>query len=139
MKKLAIAVSLVTILLGSIESVGQTKNTKLIGMKDVKLTSKLMQPETLWMFGRLGSIAVSPDGKQVAYTVTWYDIEENTSNSEIYIMNTDGSNKKQLTKTPERENSLTWRPDAKVLNYMSEGQLWEMNPDGTGAKQLTKI
>ena len=143
MKKLAIAAG--TLILSSMliacggGGEGQKKDTKLIGMKDVKLTSNLMQPETLWMFGRLGDVAVSPDGKQVAYTVTWYDIEENAGNSEIYIMNTDGSDKKQLTKTPERENSLTWRPDGKVLNYMSGGQLWEMNPDGTGAKQLTSI
>ena len=41
------------------------------------LNSDVMTPEVLWSFGRLGEPAVSPDGKKVAYTVTWFNIAEN--------------------------------------------------------------
>jgi len=34
----------------------------------------VMTPEIMWKFGRMGSIALSPDGSTVLYTVTSYDL-----------------------------------------------------------------
>ena len=119
----------------------QSSNNKvpMIGKKDIKLTSRLMTPETLWHFGRVGEVKVSPDGKTVAYTVTWYDIAENRSNTEIYMMNADGSNKKQLTQTPERENSLQWRPDGAWLGFIRNGKIFEAKPDGSTERKVSGL
>jgi dipeptidyl aminopeptidase/acylaminoacyl peptidase len=116
--------------------VQQQNTSQMIGKKDIKLTNKLMTPETLWHFGRIGNMAVSPGGKQVAYTVTWYDIEQNAGNSELYIMDTDGNNKKQLTHTHDREGALQWRPDGEYIGFVRKGCLFEIKPDGSGERKL---
>ena len=81
----------------------QASETSVIGQPDVKIENGQMSPEVLWAFGRVGNMCVSPDGKRVAYTVTYYSIPENKSNSEVYVMDADGANKKQLTRTAARD------------------------------------
>lgn len=120
-----------------VSCIGQSQNEmKLIEKKNIKLNSKLMTPEVLWHFGRLGSVLVSPDGRSIAYTVTWYDIEENIGNSEIYIMDVDGNNKRQLTRTPDGEGALQWRPDGKYLGFIRSGKMFEIKPDGSGEREV---
>jgi dipeptidyl aminopeptidase/acylaminoacyl peptidase len=118
------------------ENVQQKNTSQMIGKKDIKLANSLMTPEVLWAFGRIGNVEVSPCGKQIAYTVTWYDIEQNASNSEIYIMDCDGGNKKQLTTSPEKEGSIKWRPDGQYLGFVRKGKLFEIKSDGTGEREI---
>ena len=49
-----------------------------------------LTPELLWQFGRLGSSEVSPDKKTVVYTVTYYDLNENNGNADIYTIQVEG-------------------------------------------------
>ena len=65
-----------------------------IGAPDVKIENGQMTPEVLWAFGRVGNVSVSPDGKQVAYTVTYYSIPENRGNADLYVMDADRGTKK---------------------------------------------
>ena len=44
-----------------------------------------LTPELLWKLGRVGEVAISPDGKQVAYIVTNYDLGENSGTSDLII------------------------------------------------------
>ena len=137
MKKI-IPIAAIALLLNACgEETVKKESVPMIEKKEVKLTSKLMTPEVLWYFGRVGNVTVSPDTKQIAYTVTYYDIEQNASNSEIHIMDVDGNNKKQLTKTPEREGGLKWRPDGAYIGFTRGGKFFEIKPDGTGERQIT--
>ncbi len=106
------------------------------------LTSPVMTPEVLWSFGRIGDAAVSPDGKWVAYTVTWFNIPEDKSYRDIYLADLTSGESKRITDTAERESSLQWRPDGKKLAFLSSrsgsSQLWEINPDGSGLAQVTE-
>ena len=94
----------------------QASETSVIGQPDVKIENGQMSPEVLWAFGRVGNMCVSPDGKRVAYTVTYYSVPENKSNSEVYVMDADGANKKQLTRTAAREGALAWLPSGSAMN-----------------------
>jgi dipeptidyl aminopeptidase/acylaminoacyl peptidase len=127
---------MMTFICACTEKAEQQNISPAIGKKNIKLTSKLMTPEVLWSFGRIGSADVSPDGKQIAYTVTWYDVEQNASNSEIYIMDVDGENKKQLTNSPEKEGAIKWRPDGMYIGFVRKGKLFEIKPDGTGEREI---
>lgn len=74
-------------------------------------------PEIMWGLGKMGGSAVSPDGKQIAYTVTYYNMEQNKGNAELYVMNIDGSDVRRLTTTPENESCPQWA-DAENLAFM---------------------
>jgi dipeptidyl aminopeptidase/acylaminoacyl peptidase len=113
-----------------------------IGRSDIRIEGKRMTPEALWAMGRIGGLAVSPNEKQVAYTVAYYSVEENRSNREVFVMNTDGSGNTQITRTPYGENEVVWIKGGSKLAFLSaesgSNQLWEMNPDGSGRRQLTR-
>ena len=108
-----------------------------------QLSSDIMTPEVLWTFGRLGGAEISPDGKTVLYTVTYYNIEENKSYRDIYSISAGGGEAKNLTNSASNEFNALWRPDGKKIGYLSSAsgsiQLWEMNPNGTGQKQISDI
>ncbi len=110
---------------------------------NLKLDSKLMTPEVLWAFGRVSDLQVSPDGKTVLYGVSYYSIEKNKGNRELYTVGVNAESVKRLTTTPKSEFNAIWRPDGKKIGYLtSEGgsvQLWEMNPDGSEQTQITNI
>ena len=74
-------------------------------------------PEIMWGLGKMGGMAVSPDGSHIAYTVTYYSMEENKGNSELYVMNIDGSDVKRLTTSPENESCPQWL-DAENLTFL---------------------
>jgi dipeptidyl aminopeptidase/acylaminoacyl peptidase len=121
----------------------KVKEEPLIGKKELKLATDRMTPEVLWSLGRVGEFEVSPDLKQVLFSITYFDIPRNKSNRELYLMAVDGSDLKQLTKTPENEFNYLWRPDGKKISYISTSdgtaQIWEMNPDGSGKKKISNI
>ena len=67
-----------------------------------KLSSDIMTPEVLWSFGRIGSAQVSPDGEKVLYDVTWFNIAENKSYRDLYLVPVAGGESIRLTDTPEK-------------------------------------
>ena len=125
---------------GGTKDAGKTDQV-LIEKSDIKIEGKRMTPEALWAMGRIGGFAVSPDGKKIAYTVTYYSVPENKSNREVFVMNADGSENQQITHTPYQENEVTWIKGGTKLAFLSNdngsSQLYQMNPDGSGRKQLT--
>lgn len=123
---------------------GQSVDTRpTFDTREIKLTGNHLTPEALWSFGRLGSVSLSPDKKSVAYTVSFPNISENRSYSDVYIVAVEDGIPVQITKTYVNEFDVTWRPDGKKINFLSSEsgsvQLWEMNPDGTSRKQISEI
>ena len=125
---------------GGTKDAGQ--NGTLIERSDIKIEGKRMTPEALWAMGRIGSVAVSPDEKQIAYSVAYYSIPENKSNNELFVMNADGSSNRQITRDSWQESQPVWIKDGKKIAFLcnesGSSQVWEMNPDGTERKQLTR-
>ena len=122
-------------------NVKETGDKNLIGKSDIRIKDGRMTPEALWAMGRSGGMNVSPDGKRVVYTVAYYSVPENKSNREVFVMNADGSDNKQITKTGFAENEAVWIKGgtkiAFLCNESGSSQLWEMNPDGTDRKRLS--
>lgn len=68
--------------------------------------------------GRIGSSCVSPDGKRIAYTVSYYSVKENKSHLVIYVMNADGSGNQLLTTTAASEGEPAWiKNGSKLLSW----------------------
>ena len=113
----------------------------IIGKQEIRIKDKKLTPEALWAMGRIGSSTVSPDGKQIAYTVSYYSVKENKSHTVIYVMNADGTNNLLLTTTADSEVEPAWIKGGSKIAFLSAAsgsmQLWEMNPDGSERKQLS--
>lgn len=117
-------------------------NTPLIGKSEIKVENGVMTPEVLHSFGRVTDIQVSVDNKKILYGVTYVSIDQNKTNRELFTMNVDGSDKKQITSTPKSENNAIWMKDGRIAFLSSESgssQVWIMNADGTGRVQITGI
>lgn len=60
---------------------------------------------------------------------------------EIYVMNTDGTGHRRLTRNPGWDDAPAWSPDGEKIAFSSSGHLCRdiclMNPDGTGQTKLT--
>lgn len=83
----------------------------------------------------------SPDGNRIAYA--W-----GQGDSEIYVMNADGSGSTQLTQTPERAHTPDWSPDGSRLIFTRREKCGEacwdtpvyvMNADGSGLNKLSNL
>jgi Tol biopolymer transport system component len=76
----------------------------------------------------------TPDGKIVYTSLAGGNID-------LWIMNADGTNQKQLTTDSQQETSPLVSPDGRYIVYNSmRGPLpsvWRMNMDGSNVKQLT--
>jgi len=120
-----------------------TTGQSIIENPQPQLTSDLMTPEVLWAFGRVSDVQVSPDGKTILYGVTYYSIEENKGNRELYTVGIDGANPVRITTSPKSEYNAVWRPDGRKIGFMYPNengyQFWEMDPDGNNRVQISDI
>ena len=114
---------------------------QVIGKQNPQIENGILSPETLWAFGRVGGFSLSPDNDKIVYTVSYYSIAENKSNTDIFTMGADGSNQRQLTQTTAHEGSVHWMKDGKSLTYVSDEsgspQLWMMDAKGKNRRQIT--
>ena len=130
MKRLIILLSAVTIM-----SACKQTDENIITRSDIKLESDVMTPEALWAMGRIGSYAVSPDGQKVAYQVSYYSVEEDRSNTVIYLKAIDQEDAEPTLLG--LGSSPTWLDD-NTIAYSREGEVWKMNTKGKARKQLTQ-
>jgi len=147
MKKLPIAMSAITLsaLIAGC-STGSDGGQKIIEKPEVKVVDGMLTPEVLESFGRIAESSLSPDGKSIAFTLTYEDIEENKGNSEIYIMKADGSNMQRLTKTASSESNLQWIEDGARLAFVGKDddkdakpQIFSIKPDGSDRKRHSNV
>lgn len=130
------------ILAAFVLALGVTVNAQeIIGKQNLKLDGDRMTPEALWAFGRVSGIEVSPDGETVLYGVSYYSIEQNKGNRDLYSININGENNKQITKSAKSEFNAVWTPDGLKIGFLSSEsgsvQLWEMNPDGSDRVKIS--
>ena len=80
----------------------QTTETEEKIVFDLQLTEEekeagVLTPEILWKFRRMGSIAPSPDGSTVLFTLTDYNLENEARRTNIFSMDAGGGDPVQLT------------------------------------------
>lgn len=116
---------------------------EVIGKSSIQIPGGKLTPEALWAMGRIGGLSVSPDAKQVVYSTSYYSVPLNKSNTELFVINSDGSDHKQITDSPASESSAVWIKGGSKIAYLSAEsgtpQVWEMSPDGSNKKQLSHV
>ncbi len=92
---------------------------------------------------RISDPQVSPDGKQVAFTLRTTDLEANKGRTDLWLVGTDGSDPRRLTAHEAGDSSPRWSPDGKHVYFLSSrsgsSQVWAIRPDGGEARQVTKL
>jgi len=68
------------------------------------------QEQLIGINGNVKEMAVSPDGKEVAFI----------ARGEVFVSSVDGNFTKRITSTPEQEKFVTFSPDGKSIVYASE-------------------
>ena len=103
-----------------------------------------MTPELLLTLPRVGSYALAPSGKQVVYNVSQPSIQDNNSRTSIYLINSDGTGRTELT-APSSSSEYTprWSRDGKQIYFMrgtDQGmQLFARTLSDGAERQLTAI
>src|SRR6476661_9590243 len=98
----------------------------------------LMTPELLWKLGRVSGETLTSDGKAVIYGVSFFNIEGNKSERNLYKVPVAGGVPQQLTTATGGETVL--KTDANgVITYLHKGQIWQMDANGANAKQISNL
>jgi hypothetical protein len=86
----------------------------------------------------------SPDGTWVTYGVSTVDVGKDTSDSDIWMVKWDGSERIRLTSSSESESAAKWSPDGKWISFLrpdekKKAQVWTLSRLGGEAQKLTDV
>jgi len=91
----------------------------------------------------VGGTQISPDGKWIAYTVSYGDFKQDAFITQIWLVASDSGKSFQLTRGDKSSTNPKWSPDGQWLAFLSnrledKNQIFLINPLGGEAQQLTK-
>jgi dipeptidyl aminopeptidase/acylaminoacyl peptidase len=91
---------------------------------------------------RVGSPALSPDGRLVAYTIREANWDDDAYETEIWIGDPEKGTRRQLTRARKSSTQPAWSPDGKWLAFVSDRtdkrQVYRIDPSGGEAEALTE-
>ena len=103
-----------------------------------------LTPEALWALGRIGQADIEKETGRVAYSVTYYSVEVNSSNSELFVIREDGTGRTQLTFDNMFQGAVRWLDKNRIAYISTESgssQVWIMTIEETedGFRCINKI
>ncbi len=140
-----LAVSMV-LTLASCEHVEKGKTLKIAELTEAEKNAGVLTPEVLLKLRRISGVSVSPDGKHVVYSVSFQNVEENMTFSNLFIVDLDDQHiNRNITESNRKQNySPQWSPDGSKIYFISTSdskgpQIYTINPDGTDRKRISNI
>ncbi|HEX8171317.1 MAG TPA: S9 family peptidase [Thermoanaerobaculia bacterium] len=107
-------------------------------------TSVLAQPLTVEDYATMPQLATprwSPDGTRIAYVVTRADLARSAYDSDVWVIDTAGTNALQLTRGSGTDARPRWSPDGTQLAFLSDRngtpQIFAIGARGGEARALT--
>lgn len=97
--------------------------------------------EELYKIKSVSSQLISPDGKKIVFVVSVPNLKKVKSTTTIYLMNTDGSGRRQITSSSYASYSPVWAKDGKGIYFNSNrngsDQVYYMSLEGGEPEQIT--
>ena len=104
-----------------------------------------LTPQDIWAMKRLASPALSPDGKNAAFTVQEWSVEKNKSTTNLWVVAVAGGVPRRLTTAPATDGSPVWSPDGTRLAFISKrgddenNSLYVMPVDGGEPEKILEL
>ncbi|HSW54350.1 MAG TPA: S9 family peptidase [Ignavibacteriaceae bacterium] len=102
-------------------------------------SKRAMTIDDLWAMKRIGTYDVSPDGKTIAFSLTSFTFEANKGNTDIYLINSDGTNLRPVKNSDKNESDPKFSSDGMQIAYTMGSQIYISDLDSKNEKQLTNI
>ncbi len=96
-------------------------------------------PEVMRLMGKASDPQPSPDGTKILYGVSYTSIEQNRECRQLFVMNADGSDPVQITKSDASISNARWIGGGKQIAYLCRGQMYVCGSDGKGAQKVSKV
>ncbi len=105
---------------------------------------RALEIDDLFAVLRVDDPQISPDGDWVAYTVGRTILEDEKSETRIWMVPAEGGAAIPMTAEGYSASRPRWSPDGKYLSFMAskndgETQVWTLNRLGGEAQQLTEV
>lgn len=112
-------------------------------------TKSSLTIDQLWQIQRIGQPDIAPDGKAVVAAVSQFSMEDNSSESTLWLFPADGGARRPLTHCGDKDSQPRWSPRGDRIAFLAkreqEGskdevtQLYVMAADGGEARRAATL
>ncbi|HEX8185778.1 MAG TPA: DPP IV N-terminal domain-containing protein, partial [Blastocatellia bacterium] len=99
--------------------------------------------EDIYRIKSISDVHISPDGKSIVYSVATPDLPRAKRVTQIWVMDIDGRNARQITEGDKSSTSPLWSPDGKWISFISSkddsANLYVMPARGGEARKITNV
>ena len=107
------------------------------------IEKRAFQVADLYALKNISDMRISPESGRLLFVLSTTDLEKSTRNSDLWMMNLDGTGLMQLTFSEKGDYQPRWSPDGRQIAFLSARekgvQLWLLGADGGEARRLTDL
>lgn len=105
---------------------------------------RLLVAEDVFALKQVASPVISPEGDWIAYTVRETSLEDDSSETRIWMVSTSDGEALPMTGKGSSASAPAWSPDGRYLSFLAsrndgETQVWALDRRGGEADQLTAV